>query len=154
MWQTPITVHKTPQRHARRRPRFQTQAWCCRLFKRLEVKLTLHGQVSWSRGGYAQAVTRAAGIFPSILWLHSVDNEGSINKDAHTELQITEGKRREMICLKNIIKCICTQRRTVADMIPLLWKPVSALEYIIQKVIVRKFKINVILFVKNTSHNC
>lgn len=73
------------------------------------MKLTLHGQVRRGGGGDAQTVTGTAGVFPSILRLHSVDDEGSVDKDANAELQITAG--RQIICLRNFIKCLIIQRR-------------------------------------------
>ena len=58
------------------------------------VTLTLNSQVGRCRGRDTEAVARTAGVFPGILRLDPEDDEGAVDEDAHSELQITTRRHR------------------------------------------------------------
>lgn len=58
------------------------------------VTLTLNSQVGRCRGRDTEAVARTAGVFPSILRLDPEDDEGAVDENAHSELQITARRHR------------------------------------------------------------
>lgn len=51
--------------------------------------LTLHSQVGRGRGGTPQTVARDAGVLPRIFRLHPEDDQGPINQDPNSQLQVT-----------------------------------------------------------------
>lgn len=61
------------------------------------VTLTLNSQVGRCRGRDAEAVARTAGVFPGILRLDPEDDEGAVDEDAHSELQITAERCRHSV---------------------------------------------------------
>lgn len=61
------------------------------------VTLTLNSQVGRCRGRDAEAVARTAGVFPGILRLDPEDDEGAVNEDAHSELQVTAERCRRSV---------------------------------------------------------
>lgn len=56
--------------------------------------LTLNSQVGRCRGRDAEAVARTAGVLPGILWLDPEDDEGAVDEDAHSELQVAAEEQR------------------------------------------------------------
>lgn len=56
--------------------------------------LTLNSQVGRRRGRDAEAVARGAGVLAGVLRLHPEDDEGAVNEDAHSELQVAAGGRQ------------------------------------------------------------
>lgn len=61
------------------------------------VTLTLNSQVGRCRGRDAEAVAWTAGVFPGILRLDPEDDEGAVDEDAHSELQITAERCRHSV---------------------------------------------------------
>lgn len=56
--------------------------------------LTLNSQVGRCRGRDAEAVARTAGVLPGILRLDPEDDEGAVDEDAHSELQVAAEEQK------------------------------------------------------------
>lgn len=65
------------------------------------VTLTLNSQVGRCRGRDTKAVARTAGVFPGILRLDPEDDEGAVDENAHSKLQITAGRHRRSVTHSN-----------------------------------------------------
>ena len=58
--------------------------------------LTLHCHVGGGSGGLTQAVARATGVFPSILGFDLSDDEGAVDENTDSALQVAvRGESRE-----------------------------------------------------------
>lgn len=61
------------------------------------VTLTLNSQVCRRRGRDSEAVARSAGVFPGILWLDPENDEGAVDENTHSELQITANRMQTFV---------------------------------------------------------
>lgn len=61
------------------------------------VTLTLNREVCWCWRWSSKAVAWAAGVFPSILWFHPEDVEGSVNENADSVFQVTAERKQTVI---------------------------------------------------------
>lgn len=58
------------------------------------ITLTLNSQLGRRRGRDAEAVAWGAGVLAGVLRLDPEDDEGAVDEDAHSELQVAAGGRR------------------------------------------------------------
>lgn len=92
----PVSVIPPPTSPDTRLPSSLRTFWNPHQLRPALPVLTLHSQVGGGRGGAPQAVARDAGVLPCILRLHPEDDQGAVDEDPHSQLQVTvEEMRRQ-----------------------------------------------------------